>query len=196
MIIKESSFLISVASEDKLQNLNAAEFAFVGRSNCGKSSLINFLANKKGLAKTSSTPGLTKLVNYFWFNQNQENKFVLVDLPGYGFSKAGKKAHGLWSSLIEAYLLESKNLKRVFVLVDIRHEPNELDKTMVEFLYYNQSPFTVVATKADKIPKSKQFSCVSLIAKTLKIASGNVIVSSSENKTGRDEILKIIEENL
>lgn len=196
MIIKESSFLISVASEDKLQKLNAPEFAFVGRSNCGKSSLINFLANKKGLAKTSSTPGLTKLVNYFWFNKNQADKFVLVDLPGYGFSKAGKKAHGLWSSLIEAYLLKSENLKRVFVLVDIRHEPSDLDRTMIEFLYYNQIPFSVIATKADKISKSKQASQVQLIAKSLKIASGNVVVSSSESRAGKEEILKIIEGNL
>ena len=168
------------------------EVAFAGKSNVGKSSLINTMINRKALARTSQNPGKTRTINFY----NVEGKLYFVDLPGYGFSKAGKKAHGLWSSLIEAYLLESKNLKRVFVLVDIRHEPNELDKTMVEFLYYNQIPFTVVATKADKIPKSKQFSCVSLIAKTLKIASGNVIVSSSENKTGRDEILKIIEENL
>lgn len=196
MIVKESSFLVSVASEDKLQNLGVSEFAFVGRSNCGKSSLINFLASKKGLAKTSSTPGHTKLVNYFWFNKNQADKFVLVDLPGYGFSKAGKKAHGLWSSLIEAYLLKSKNLKRVFVLVDIRHEPSELDQTMIEFLYYNQIPFSVVATKADKISKSKQAAQVSTIAKILKIATGNIVVTSSENKTGKEQILKIIEENL
>lgn len=193
MTIKSSRFLTSVAHEKDILNLNVNEFAFVGRSNCGKSSLINFLAGKKGLAKTSSTPGLTKLVNYFLFNEGVENEFVLVDLPGYGFSKAGKQAHGLWSVLIEKYLLTSKNLKRVFVLVDIRHEPSPLDKTMIEFLYYNQIAFTVVATKADKISKANRKKQLELIAKTLKIATGNIIVSSSELCLGKQEILEIIE---
>lgn len=193
MEIKTSRFLTSVASEKKLLNLNINEFAFVGRSNCGKSSLINYLAGKKNLARTSSTPGLTKLVNYFIFNEGLESQFLLVDLPGYGFSKAGKKAHEVWSSLIEQYLLSAKNLKRVFVLVDIRREPSELDKTMIEFLYFHQIPLTVVATKADKLSKSARKNQISLIARTLKLATGNILVASSLSKEGKEEILEIIQ---
>ena len=196
MEITNSEFLTSVAKKESILDLGAKEFAFVGRSNCGKSSLINFLTNKKNLAKTSSTPGHTKLINYFWVNKNKDNKFVLVDLPGYGFSKAGKKTNESWSELIESYLLGSKNLSRVFVLVDIRHEPSALDKLMVEFLYYNQIPFTVLATKADKIPKSKIPQYVKVVASGLKIAVGNVLFTSSLDKTGREKILERIEEDL
>ena len=196
MIVKESSFIISVAEKNKILNLPLKEFAFVGRSNCGKSSLINFLLGKKGLAKTSSTPGLTKLINYFSVNKNLENDCLFVDLPGYGYSKAGKKNHELWSNLMEDYLLGSPMLKRVFVLVDIRHEPNELDKLMTRFLYYHQIPFSVVATKADKISKAQIGKQKSLIAKTLNLADGNILVCSSEGKIGKEQILNLIENDL
>ena len=196
MIVKECNFLVSVAEKSKILETENLEFAFVGRSNCGKSSLINFLLGKKNLAKTSSMPGLTKLINYFNVNKGKEDECLFVDLPGYGFSKAGKKNHELWSNLMEDYLLGSKMLKRVFVLVDVRHEPNELDKLMTRFLYYHQIPFTVVATKADKISKAQIGKQKSLIAKTLNLADGNILVSSSENKTGKEQIFEIIEKDI
>lgn len=195
MVIKKAEFLTSVADSKNILDLNVPEYAFVGRSNSGKSSLINSLTNKKGLAKTSSTPGLTKLINYFEINKGSDDAFLLVDLPGYGFSKAGKTNHTLWSDLIENYFLNSKNLSRVFVLMDIRHEPTDLDQQMLLFLYHYQIPFTVIATKADKVAKSKIPAQVNLIAKGTKLASGNIIAYSSENCYGKDKILNVFEEN-
>ncbi|MGN0748535.1 MAG: ribosome biogenesis GTP-binding protein YihA/YsxC [Christensenellales bacterium] len=196
MKIMSSEFLTSVANKDKILELDAKEFAFVGRSNCGKSSLINSLVNKKSLAKTSSNPGHTKLINYFWVNKNENDRFLLVDLPGYGFSKAGKATNESWSDLIGTYLLNAKNLKRVFVLVDIRHRPSNLDKLMIEFLYYNQIPFSVVATKVDKIPKSKIQQYLKIITSELKIAIGNVLTSSSIDRRGIENILERIENDI
>ena len=196
MKIMSSEFLTSVANKDKILELDAKEFAFVGRSNCGKSSLINSLVNKKNLAKTSSNPGHTKLINYFWVNKNENDRFLLVDLPGYGFSKAGKATNESWSDLIGTYLLNAKNLKRVFVLVDIRHRPSNLDKLMIEFLYYNQIPFSVVATKVDKIPKSKIQQYLKIITSELKIAIGNVLTSSSIDRRGIENILERIENDI
>lgn len=196
MKIMSSEFLTSVANKDKILELDAKEFAFVGRSNCGKSSLINSLVNKKSLAKTSSNPGHTKLINYFWVNKNENDRFLLVDLPGYGFSRAGKATNESWSDLIGTYLLNAKNLKRVFVLVDIRHRPSNLDKLMIEFLYYNQIPFSVVATKVDKIPKTKIQQYLKIITSELKIAIGNVLTSSSIDKKGIENILERIENDI
>jgi GTP-binding protein len=152
MKIKNSEFLISVANKDNILDTGLKEFVFVGRSNCGKSSLINSLVNKKNLAKTSSTPGLTKLINYFLINNTNKTKiiekikgnekisdesgFLLVDLPGYGYSIAGKTHHELWSDLIDNYFKTSKNIKKVFVLVDIRRDPSNLDKQMIQYLYF------------------------------------------------------------
>lgn len=208
MKIKSAEFLTSVASKDKFINSNLFEFAFVGRSNCGKSSLINALVNQKKLAKTSSTPGLTKLVNYFLincnakeFNQNkqfdfsQENEYLpclFVDLPGYGYSKAGKAHHELWSNLIEDYFRYSQNLKCVFVLMDIRHEPSILDEQMLLYLYSNNIPFKVIATKADKISKSKINENINSMAKKLKITANNIIAVSSENKFNLNLILNFL----
>lgn len=205
MKIKSAEFLTSVASKEKFINSNLFEFAFVGRSNCGKSSLINALVNQKKLAKTSSTPGLTKLVNYFLINakvkdfnadknieinsQDEAYPCFFVDLPGYGFSRAGKVHHELWSNLIEDYFRYSQNLKCVFVLMDIRHEPNSLDEQMLLYLYSNNIPFKVIATKADKISKSKINENVNLMAKKLKITANNIIAVSSENKYNLNLIL-------
>ena len=131
MIIKSAKYLTSVVDKNKLLNDEVCEFAFVGRSNVGKSTLINNLTGKKGLAKTSSTPGATKMINYFSINENQAR---FVDLPGYGYHRAGKKNQNMWAGLIEDYLLYSNNLKLVLFLMDIRHKPNELDKIMLNYL--------------------------------------------------------------
>ena len=196
MIVSSSEFVKSVSKFEDLLNLGALEFAFVGRSNCGKSSLINMLTSRKKLAKTSQTPGHTKLVNYFLINKNKPNMFVLVDLPGYGFSKAGKEQSENWSPLIEGYLLNGKNLKRVFVLIDCRHKPTENDLQLIDFLYYNQIPFSVVLTKVDKLSKAQLSKNLPLITATLKLGKENLIKSSSQTGQGREEILNLIEQDL
>ena len=139
MIIKKSEFVTSLAKIDNYVNLDIPEIAFVGRSNVGKSSLINALTNRNKLAKTSSLPGRTRLVNYFLIN----DRFMLVDLPGYGFAKASKESQKEWQTLISGYLQCSEDLKIVFVLVDIRITPSELDKQMLEYLYYYNIHFFI-----------------------------------------------------
>ncbi|MDD3232197.1 MAG: ribosome biogenesis GTP-binding protein YihA/YsxC [Clostridia bacterium] len=166
------------------------EFAFVGRSNVGKSSLINSIVNMKKLARTSSTPGRTKMVNYFLINDS----FYFVDLPGYGYASGASKSHkNLWSSLIEKYLLESKQLKLVFLLVDIRHKPSELDLLMQKFLYINNIPTKIIATKSDKIAKSKIANYTLNIAKSLSVGIEDIILFSIFNDKGKEEIFKIID---
>lgn len=192
MIIKSANYLTSVVSEDKILNSGKPEFAFVGRSNVGKSSLINNLTNNKNLAKASSTPGKTKMINYFEIN----NQFMFVDLPGYGYAKVGKSHLNIWSSLIDVYLKNSNDLQTIFVLLDIRHEPSLQDRQMIEYLVYNNLPFMVIATKADKIAKSKIKSYLNIIVKTLNIRQEMIIVSSSQSGLGRDKILNYIENKL
>jgi len=192
MIIKSAEYLTSVVEKSKVIRDGVPEFAFVGRSNVGKSSLINFLVGKKGLAKTSATPGKTKMINYFDINRS----FRLVDLPGYGFAKVGKDNLNVWSSLIGDYLVEAESLLVVFVLVDIRHLPTAQDRQMVEFLIYNNIPFCVVATKADKIAKSKVKQSVSSMAKALGVREELFIITSSDSGIGREKLLEFMENKL
>ena len=192
MVIKKAVYRTSAVSIDKILDDGLAEFAFVGRSNVGKSSLINKLTGKKGLAKASATPGKTKMINYFDINDS----FRFVDLPGYGFAKVGQAQKDVWSGLIGQYLTGSKALATVFVLLDIRHTPSELDRQMVEFLIYNQLPFMIVATKADKLAKSKLANQVKVIAKTLGIREEMFMVVSSETGYGIDKILTYIEHKM
>lgn len=192
MKITSASFLTSVANKNDILNDNIPEFAFVGRSNVGKSSLINSLVNQKKLVKTSSTPGRTRLINYFDINSS----FRFVDLPGYGFALAGKSHKILWETLMEDYLIGSPSLKRVFLLVDIRLAPNELDKQMLQYLSYTGKPFTIIATKSDKIPKSKLSGYVKNIANTFGIGTDNIITYSVENPLNKEKLLNIIENNL
>ncbi len=189
MNIKSAKYLTSVVEEKNILNDEMIEFAFVGRSNVGKSSLINNLTNQKNLAKTSSTPGLTKMINYFVVN----DRFRIVDLPGYGYAKTGHKHIANWAGLMEKYLICSPNLKTVFVLVDCRHEPSELDKMMLEFLNSYQIPYMVIATKVDKIAKSKVPQACAMIAKNLGIRKELVMPYSSENGTGREKLLQYLE---
>ena len=192
MIIKSAEYKTSVVEKDKILRDDVPEFAFVGRSNVGKSSLINFLVGKKGLAKTSATPGKTKMINYFDIN----DQFRLVDLPGYGFAKVGKDNLNVWSSLMGDYLQGADNLQVVFVLLDIRHLPTDQDKQMINFLLFNNIPFCIIATKADKIAKSKYKQSISSIAKALKLREEIFIVTSSESGLGRDKVLEFIENKL
>lgn len=189
MKITKAEFITSVADKNSILNTDKCEFAFVGRSNAGKSSMINNLVGKKGLAKTSALPGLTKLVNYFLIN----DEFYFVDLPGYGYAKTSKIHQGVWSNLIGEYLLLSENLKMVFLLLDIRREPNELDKVMLNFLIENEIPFSIIATKADKLSTQSQKLSVEQISKDLGVRKEIIFVHSSKNSFGKENILTFIE---
>lgn len=161
------------------------EVAFVGRSNVGKSSLINYLTNSK-IAKKSSTPGYTKLINYFLIN---DGDFMFVDLPGYGYSKAGKEATAGWGPMIDGYLKNNERIKNLLFLLDIRLEPNDDDMKMFEFMVFYNIPFTVVATKCDKLSRAQVLLHKQKIATKLKIGIDNIYAISSEKRIGAEELL-------
>ncbi len=192
MEIKNARFLKSVSGKGEYPSFNVPEIAVVGRSNVGKSSFINMLANQKRLAKTSSTPGRTRLVNYFMFNE----KFVLVDLPGYGFAKVQKNEKDLWESMITGYFAESDYLAGIVLLVDSRHEPTEKDVQMLAYLMSYNIPTIIVATKLDKIKKSEIERSKIRISSTLKVGKENVILVSNETREGKDRVLEKIEQLL
>lgn len=192
MKITSARYLTSVVQKEKIIQDDMTEVAFVGRSNVGKSSLINSLVGQKGLAKTSSTPGLTKMINYFVINE----KFRIVDLPGYGYAQTGHKHIANWAGLMEEYLLGSKSLKSVFVLLDCRITPTELDKMMIDFLNSYQIPYVVVVTKCDKLSKSKISQACTSIAKTLGIRKEIIFAYSSENGFGKERLLDYIENTI
>lgn len=186
MKINTATFVRSVADVENIINDNLSQVAFVGRSNVGKSSLLNYLVNIKKLAKTSSTPGRTRLINYFLINDSM----YFVDLPGYGFQKGSKSESAQWNKLIEPFLIDNNNLKCICLLVDGRHKPFDSDKQMLNYLSYYNIPFIVIATKCDKLPKSKQFVIKNNIANKLAIGRDDVILSSATSNMGRLEILK------
>ena len=186
--IKDATFITSVASKDKFYKTNKPIIAVAGKSNVGKSSLINMLANRKKLAKTSVTPGRTRLINYFDFGD-----FVLADLPGYGFAKVSKEEKKKWAVLLETFLATEK-ITLLLSLVDIRHDPTADDKMMVNYLYHYAVPFTLVATKADKLAKTRIKPRLKEIATELRVGVADIIGSSAENGMGKQEILSSIEQ--
>lgn len=192
MIIKDARFVTSVADSAKML-ADLPEIAFVGRSNVGKSSFINCLTNRNKLAKASSEPGRTRLINYFNINNGL---CYFVDLPGYGFARVSDEEKERWSTLIESYLLGSKQLKNVFVILDIRHQPNELDKLMITFLNHYRIGFTVIATKVDKINKSQIARQVKMLADALCLTPAAIYPVSSSTKYGRERVLQRIDELL
>lgn len=193
MIIKDAHFVSSNAKFDKLPKDNIPEYAFIGRSNVGKSSLINALAQRKGLAKTSSTPGKTIAINHFMVN----GSWYLVDLPGYGYAQRSKKAREEWRVMLANYIRRRRNLICTFVLVDARIEPQNSDIGFMEWLGENQVPFCIVFTKADKLSKTDLERNIESYKKRLLEdweELPQVFVTSSETKLGRDEILDFIEQ--
>ncbi|MCD7851584.1 MAG: ribosome biogenesis GTP-binding protein YihA/YsxC [Parabacteroides sp.] len=193
MEIKSAEFVISNTDVKKCPAGNLPEYAFIGRSNVGKSSLINMLTGKKGLAMTSQKPGKTMLINHFLIN----GQWYLVDLPGYGFAQRGKEGRENIQRIIEDYILEREQLTNLFVLIDSRHEPQKIDLEFMEWLGENGIPFSLIFTKIDKISKSRLQE--NLRAYQTKLLESweelpPILLSSSEKKEGRDEILNYIEE--
>ena len=188
MQIKNSKFVTTVASKDLYPARN--EFAFVGRSNVGKSSLINALANNKSLCRTGKTAGVTRNINYFSINNGD---LFFVDLPGYGYHEAGKGEQDKWADILENYLLNSKELKCVFVLVDSRHEASENDRVMLKYLNQYAIPFVVVGTKCDKLKRNDLIKNKRMLAHSLGLGESNIILSSSADKMGKDEILNVMQ---
>ena len=188
MRISNAKFVTSVADNNIYQS-DLSEVAFVGRSNVGKSSLINFIANRRGLAKTSSTPGKTKLINYFLIN----NAFLLVDLPGYGYAQVSKTQKTNWADFLEHYLLNSKNLKCVYLLLDVRRTPTAQDEQMLNFLYVSRIPFKVVVTKTDTLSRSQVQNQLFVICSKMGLNKADLIVTSSQDKKGLEPLLQSIQ---
>lgn len=193
MEIKKSEFVISAPTVSMCPKDDKPEYAFIGRSNVGKSSLINMLCNHKGLAKTSATPGKTLLINHFIIN----NEWYLVDLPGYGFAKRSKTVQQKLEQMIASYILQRKQLVNVFVLIDIRHEQQKIDREFIDWLGESNVPFTIVFTKADKLGAGKAKQNAQKWKNQLKDRWETLppyFITSSEKKLGRDELLNYIDE--
>ena len=193
MDIKKAEFSLSAPMVSMCPADNKPEYAFIGRSNVGKSSLINMLTNNKRLAKTSSTPGKTLLINHFIIN----NEWYLVDLPGYGYAKRSKKEVDRLDQMIRGYILQREQLVNVFVLVDIRIEAQKIDLEFIEWLGLSSVPFAIVFTKADKLSAGKVAANVEAYKKRLLETWEElppIFVTSAEKRQGRDEVLGYIEQ--
>ena len=192
MKINTSKFIKSLVYLKDKPEIKLPEIACVGRSNVGKSSLINSLTNRKKLVQVSKSPGKTKLINYFEINEN----FYIVDLPGYGFAKVSHSEKDLWKKMIENYLLKSDDLKLVLTLTDVRHGPQKADLALIEWLEYNKIPFYVIATKSDKLSKQKLNQHINKFYKKNPILKDRFIPYSAVTKQGKEETLALIEEFL
>lgn len=192
MDIKKAEFTISSAKLSQCPKDDKLEFAFIGRSNVGKSSLINMLTGKRALAKTSATPGKTLLINHFLVN----DQWYIVDLPGYGFAKRSKKVQDDITRMISSYILHREQLVNVFLLIDVRHDPQKIDLEFMEWLGENGVPFSIVFTKADKLPPSKAKQNVAKYLRQLTEQWEELpphFITSSEKRTGKDELLDYID---
>ena len=191
MIIKTVELETVCGITSKLPDNTKPEFAFAGKSNVGKSSLINALMNRKAYARTSSQPGKTQTINFY----NINDALYYVDLPGYGYAKVAQEVKAKWGKMIENYLHQSPMLKRVFLLIDIRHDPSVNDKTMYDWIVYNGYQPVIIATKLDKINRSQVQKHMKIVRQGLGIGQDvTVIPFSAETKQGRDEIWALIEE--
>lgn len=188
MQITNAKFVTSVADMKNYPESDLPEITFVGRSNAGKSSLINLLVGQKALAKTSSTPGRTRLINLFDVNKGE---FLLVDLPGYGY-QADRSRKCKWSQLIERYLEYRMQLAHCFLLLDIRHKPTAQDLDMIRYLNYLRIPFSVIATKADQVPKTKVKPHLAMLDSYAGVGVANILPVSALNRTGREAVLETI----
>ncbi len=185
LVIKNATFITSAARADQFITPDKPVIAVCGKSNVGKSSFINMLANRKKLAKTSSEPGRTRLVNYFDFGE-----FILADLPGYGFARVSKSEKDKWAKTLDAFFRKKESIAHVFMLADSRHDPTADDMQMMQFLHYHTLPFTVVLTKADKLSRMKLKEHTRAIAADMYLGVENLIATSAETGYGKEEILK------
>lgn len=183
--VKSAIFVKSIADADAYESFGMPEILLVGRSNVGKSSLINMLSNNSKLAKVSSSQGKTKLINFFMFNKD----FMLVDIPGYGYAATSKVEQLKWSKMIGSYIEKSQGLTAAILLVDIRHIPTAQDVQMLEYLTFHNIPVTIVATKIDKIKMSERLKKLNDIAMTLKVGRENIYQVSSETVFGKENII-------
>lgn len=191
MKIKQAEFVGVFVDVNQLPADQLPEVAIVGRSNVGKSSLINRLANRKNLAKSSSTPGKTRTINYYCFNKS----WYLVDLPGYGFAKVAQSEKARWAKMVEKYLANRKTLRGVILLVDIRHSPSQEDRMMKDWLEHHQIPYMVVATKADKLSRSARQKNLAMIRKELELPiEQQPLAFSAASGEGKEELLQSLEE--
>ena len=190
MLVKRADFITSMKDYGEFATKGCPEVAFAGKSNVGKSSMINKIANRNKLARTSATPGKTRLINVYQINQEVN----FIDLPGYGFAKVSKTEKQSWGKMMQNYFATTEDLCHVFHLVDIRHEPTEEDREMNLFLRQAGIPFTVIATKSDKISRGARMKHIAPICRALAVQPWQVIPFSSEDGSGRDEILAKIEE--
>lgn len=189
LIIRRARFVTSLDGLKPFEGQGLPEIALAGKSNVGKSSLINRVTGNGKLARTSSEPGKTRLINLYEINQ----QILLADLPGYGFARAPQEEKKKWGRMIEGFLSGSPNLKHVLQLVDIRHEPTQDDQTMAGYLRHYGLTFTVIATKADKLSRAAVGRNIQAICRTLAVQPWEVIPFSAEDGTGRDRILELLE---
>lgn len=189
MIIKSVEFIKSAVKPADYPPAILPEVVFAGRSNVGKSSLINALVNRKRLARTSSTPGRTQLINFFNINGN----LVFVDIPGYGYAKVPKKVRDQWAPMIETYLSTRETLKGLILIMDIRRNPGPMESNFVAWLAYHHVPIILVLTKADKLSRSKQADQQRLAAKVFPDAGADIILFSAKTRMGRNRVWKAID---
>lgn len=187
--ITNAKFITSAASREQFLQTDKPVIAVCGKSNVGKSSFINMLANQKKLARVSQEPGRTRLINYFDFGS-----FILADLPGYGYARVSKVEKAKWARTLDEFFAAKENIAHVFSLCDIRHDPTADDRTMVEYLYYHLIPFTVVATKADKLSRMQAGKNINNIAAAYKCGQGDIIATSAQTRQGLDSVLEKIEQ--
>lgn len=190
MIIKSAKLETVCGITSKLPQNTCPEFAFAGKSNVGKSSMINGMLGRKSLARTSSQPGKTQTINFY----NVDRTFYFVDLPGYGYAKASVEVKAKWGKMVERYLKSSKMLEMVFLLIDIRHEPSENDRTMYDWIVYNGYRPVIVATKVDKLKRSQVPKHVRMVREGLGMEKEDVLIPfSAETKQGREKLWELIE---
>lgn len=193
MIVSNVNLETVCGITSRLPENTLPEFAFAGRSNVGKSSLINVLMNRKSYARTSAQPGKTQTINFY----NIDGRLYFVDLPGYGYAKVSMQAREKWGKMIERYLKKSRQLKKIFLLVDIRHKPSANDVQMYEWIVYQGFQPVVVATKLDKINRSQTAKQQKQIRETLGMPAGTVLIPfSAETRQGRDELWELMEQDL
>ena len=185
LVIKNATFITSAAKREQFIQPDKPMIAVCGKSNVGKSSFINMMANQKKLAKTSSEPGRTRLVNYFDFGE-----FILADLPGYGFARVSKGEKEKWAKTLDSFFADREKIAHVFMLVDSRHDPTADDVQMIQYLHYYTLPFTIVLTKSDKLSKMKLKEHLRAIAADLYLAPDNMLATSSETGYGKDAVLQ------